>query len=143
MERSPEVRDVVVFTHKPLRDPREGESHSIPGMEYRFLHGHLKRLGVDTILVGHIHIKEEFDDDGIRTLISGQGLAHADLIVDRPIAEILLGDVSPDSGKVSYHWAPLEMPFEMHCNPRSWEVLVAIEKPGVLRQLKEICSGQQ
>ena len=142
LERNEKVRDVVVFTHKPLRDPRPGHGHTIPRMEYGFLHGEMKRLGVDTILAGHIHIKEEFDDDGIRTLISGQGLAHADLIVDQPIAEILLGDVTPENAKVSYHWAPLEMPFEMHCNPRAWEVLVAIDKPGVLRQLKEICIRQ-
>jgi predicted phosphodiesterase len=142
LDRHEDIRDVVVFTHKPLRDPREGHGHSVPGMEYGFLHRELKRLGVDTMLVGHIHIKDDFDDDGIRTLISGQGLAHADLIVDRPIAEVLLGDVTPDGDKVAYRWAPLEMPFEMHCNPRAWEVLVAIEKPGVLRQLKEICATE-
>lgn len=140
LERPADVKDIVLFTHKPLADPRPGESHSVSGLEYAFLHRELKRLGVDTLLAGHIHIKEDYDDDGIRTLISGQGLAHADLIVDRPIAEILLGDVTADGDKVEYHWAPLEMPFAMHCNSRAWEVLVAIEKPGVLRQLKEICA---
>lgn len=140
LERREHVKDVVVFTHKPLTDPRPEERHSIPSLEYGFLRGQLQRLGADTVLAGHIHIKEDFEDDGIRTLISGQGLAHADLIVDRPIAELLLADVTPDSNKVDFHWAPLEMPFEMHCNPRAWEVLVALDKPGVLRQLKEICA---
>jgi hypothetical protein len=136
-----ELKDIVLFTHKPLADPLTERDHRISGLEYDFLHGEFSRLGVKTLLAGHIHIKEDFQDGAIRTIITGQGLAHADLIVDRPIAEILLGDVSPGSSKVDYHWAPLDMPFAAHCSPRAWEVLVAIEKPGVLRQLKEICSG--
>ena len=119
----------------------EGEGLSVSSPEYSYLHDEFTRLGVDTLLAGHIHIKEELDDQGIRTIISGQGLAHADLIVDHPIAEILLGDVTPEADGVHYHWAPLLMPFEAHCSPRAWEVLVEIEKPGVLRQLKEICTS--
>jgi len=143
LKRSEAVKDTVMFTHKPFADPRPDADHRIPGIEYDFLHGEAARLGVETLLAGHIHVKDEYQDGGIRTIISGQGLAHADLIVDRPIAEILLGDVTPGSGKVEYSWAPLDMPFEAHCSPRAWEMLVAIEKPGVLRQLKEICVTSQ
>jgi len=139
--RAAEVTDIVLYTHKPMADPRDGKDHKVSDLEYDFLHREFVRLGVETLLAGHIHIKKDFDDQGIRTIISGQGLAHADLIVDRPIAEILLGDVTPESGKVRYHWAPLNMPFAAHCSPRAWEVLVVIDKPGVLRQLKEICAG--
>ncbi len=141
LKRAEEIDDIVLFTHKPLADPRAGKDHRVSGLEYDFLHGELARLGVETLLAGHIHIREDFQDGGVRTIISGQGLAHADLVVDRPFAQILLGDVNPGSSKVDYHWAPVDMPFAAHCSPRAWEVLVAIEKPGVLRQLKEICSG--
>ena len=98
--------DVVLFTHKPLTDPRHGEDSSVSKLERGFLHDEFKRLGVNSILAGHIHIKKEFHDRGIRTYISGQGLAHADLIVSKPVAEILLGDYTsrpvPSSLVVTY-----------------------------------------
>ena len=93
-------------------------------------------------MAGHIHIKDEFEDGDVRTLVSGQGLAHADLIVDHPIAEILLGDVTPDQERVVYSWAPINMPLEAHCNPRAWEMVTVLNKMALLQQLQEACASR-
>ncbi len=136
------IREHVVFTHKPLRDPRATEtdsySHSLGWLEARWLRRELLRRGVGSLLAGHIHVATEFDDQGIKTYISGQGLAHADLIVDRPVARILVGEVAPGQA-VKYRWETLDMPFAAHCSPRGWEVLEALGKPDVLGKLRAGC----
>lgn len=43
----------------------------------------LDSRGVDTLLAGHMHLQAEHDDQGLDTYVSGQGLAHADLVVER------------------------------------------------------------
>lgn len=141
LERIEGIDDIVVFTHMPLIDPDQERAHSAPRREHEYLHEQLKRLGAKTLLAGHIHIKEEFADGDVRTIVSGQGLAHADLIVDHPSAEILLGDVSPDRERVVYSWAPIDMPLEAHCNPRAWEVVTVLNKTALLQQLQEACAG--
>lgn len=143
LDRDSKADDIVVFTHKPLTDPRQGETHRVSALEYDYLHAELSRLGVKSILAGHIHIREEFDDGGIRTFISGEGLAHADFIVGRPHASILLGEITPGESEVVYRWAPIEMPFQAHCNPRGWEVLEAMDRANVIRELEAICAAQR
>ncbi len=136
------TREYVVFTHKPLSDPRametDGYSHSLGWLEARWLRPQLLRRGVRSLLAGHIHVATEFDDQGLKTYISGQGLAHADLIVDRPVARILVGEVTPGQA-VQYRWETLDMPFAAHCSPRGWEVLEALGKHDVLAQLRDSC----
>ncbi len=136
------IREYVVFTHKPLSDPRAvqdpGYAHALGSREARWLQPELSRRGVGSLLAGHIHIATEFEREGIKTYISGQGLAHADLIVDRPVARILVGEVAPGQA-VRYRWEPLAMPFEAHCSPRGWEVLQAMGKSKALAELREGC----
>lgn len=134
-----EIRDRVAFTHKPMTDPDPKRGHAVGrSAEARWLRERLLSTGTRSLLVGHIHIREEFDDQGLHTYISGQGLAHADLIVDRAEAEILLGDVEP--GKpVRYQWQPLKMPFGWHCNRRNLGVLDALKRPEVKARLLEQC----
>jgi len=133
------VRDRVAITHAPLRDPDPDRDHAVGRRaEARWLRDQLLSRGTRNLLCGHIHIKEEFDDQGLYTYITGQGLAHADLIVDRPYAEILLGDVVPGE-PVRYQWQPLNMPFEAHCNERNLGMLDVLEKPDVKEKLLELC----
>lgn len=133
------VRDRVAITHMPLRDPKPERHHSMSrAAEADWVRERLLSAGTRNLLVGHIHIKEEFDDQGLHTYVTGQGLAHADLIVDRPYAEILLGDVEPGA-PVQYHWQPLNMPFEAHCNRRNLKVLDVLEKPEVKAKLLNLC----
>ncbi len=139
---STRTRDYVVFTHKPLSDPRARETagypHSLGWLEARWLQRELSRRGARSLLAGHIHMAIEFEHQGIKTYISGQGLAHADLIVDRPVARILVGEVAPGQA-VKFHWETLDMPFTAHCSPRGWEVLEVLGKSDVLAQLRESC----
>jgi predicted phosphodiesterase len=136
------IREYVVFTHKPLSDPRATDtasySHSLGWLEARWLRQQLLHRGVRWLLAGHIHVATEFEHQGLKTYISGEGLAHADLITDRPIARILVGDVAPGQA-VKFHWETLDMPFTAHCSPRGWEVLEVLGKSDVLAQLRDTC----
>lgn len=134
------VRDRVAITHSPLRDPDPDRGHVVSRVaEMRWLRERLLARGTRNLLAGHIHVKDELDDQGLYTWITGQGLAHADLIVNRPYAEILVGDVEPGE-PVRYQWQPLNMPFEMHCNQRNLGVLDALERPDVKARLLDQCN---
>lgn len=139
---SPAARDRVAFTHAPLADPDPERGHAVGrAAEARWLRDALLAGGTRSLLAGHIHIKDELDDQGLYTYISGQGLAHADLIGDGPYrryAEILLGDVEPGE-PVRYQWQPLNMPFEAHCNARNLGVLDAMQRPDVKARLLAQC----
>lgn len=139
---SPSVRDRVAFTHSPLADPDPERDHAVGRAgEVRWLRNVLLAAGTRNLLAGHLHIKEEFDDQGLHTYITGQGLGHADLIGNDPYrqyAEILLGDVAPGE-PVRYQWQPLNMPFEAHCNQRNLEMLDAMQRPEVKAGLMEQC----
>lgn len=133
------VRDRVTFTHTPLNDPDPSRDHAVGrAAERAWLRERLDAAGVRTLLAGHIHIREEFDDNGLHTYIAGQGLAHADLITGRQYADILLGDVAPGA-PVRYQWQPLNMPFEAHCNERNLSVLDALERPEAKADLMAQC----
>lgn len=136
------IRDRVAFTHAPLRDPDPERDHAVGRVaEARWLREHFLASGTRSLLAGHIHIKAEFDDQGLYTYITGQGLAHADLIGDQPYrqyAEILLGDVAPGE-PVRYQWQPLQMPFEAHCNTRNLGVMDAMQRPDVKARLMAQC----
>ena len=125
------IRDFVVFTHRPL--------YEVNGWgEASWLRQQLLDRGMRKLMAGHIHIKDEQDDGGLYTYVSGQGLGHADLIVARPIAQILVADVVPEQ-PVKYRWAPLKMPFEAHCNSRNLGVLEVLKRQQALARLREIC----
>ncbi|MFZ0486332.1 MAG: metallophosphoesterase [Arenicellales bacterium] len=132
------IRDRVAITHKPLTDPDPKRSHAVGSSEARWLREQLLSRGTRNLLVGHIHIKDEFDDQGLYTRISGQGLAHADLIVGHAYAQILLGDVEPGQ-PVRYQWQPLKMPFGWHCNRRNIGVIEALDRPKVEDRLLKEC----
>ena len=130
-EQNASIRDFIVFTHRPLTE--------VNGLgEASWLRKKLLDRGMKTLMAGHLHIKDELDDEGLYTYISGQGLAHADLIVDRPIAKILLADVAPGE-PVKYRWIPLKMPFGLHCNSRNLGVLEILEKFERLEELRSLC----
>lgn len=139
---SPAVRDHVVFTHKPLRDPRSMDDptleHAVSGYEAEWLRRQLLALGMTTLIAGHVHMNAEFVHDGLRTLVTGAGLAHADLMLNKSIAQILVGEVSPGQA-VRYRWAPLNMPAEAHCNPRGLEVLKVLGRDEDWRRANERC----
>jgi hypothetical protein len=142
LDAMPDVRDRVVFTHAPLHDPDSERDHAVSRAgEARWLRERLLATGARNLLAGHIHIKEEFDDQGLHTYVSGQGLGHADLIGEIPyrrFAEILIGDVEPGE-PVRYHWQPLNMPFEAHCSARNLGMLEWMGRDDVRATLMELC----
>lgn len=134
-----DIRGRVAFTHKPLADPDTERDHDVDRpAEARWLRSRLLAAGTKNLLAGHIHVKEEFDDQGLRTYVTGQGLAHADLIVERPYAEILLGHVEPGE-PVRYQWQALNMPFEAHCSARNMGTLDVLERPDIKARLLDSC----
>ena len=107
---------VIVYTHKPLLDPRvmlgqrkEKGAHALNRSgEANWLRAKAKELGVNAWLCGHIHHSFDFSDQGLHTIIAGEGLgANGDS------ARILLGEFraqqSPD-----FSWAQLNMPADAH-----------------------------
>jgi len=142
VDSDPAIRDRVAITHKPLQDSDPERDHDVRRQaEVRWLRERFLAAGTRSLLAGHIHVKDEYDDQGLQTYITGQGLGHADLIGKQPYrryAEILLGDVEPGE-PVRYQWQPLNMPFEAHCNARNLRVLDALERPDVKARLMELC----
>jgi len=133
------IRDRVAITHKPLTDPDAEREHDVDrNAEVQWLRERLTSTGTRKLLAGHIHIREEFDDQGIHTYIAGQGLGHADLITQRQYADILIGEVEPGE-PVRYRWEPLNMPFEMHCSERNFILLDNLERPEVKKKLMTQC----
>ncbi|HJP08610.1 MAG: metallophosphoesterase [Arenicellales bacterium] len=119
---NPGIRDYVVFTHRPISDPRPVDSrpsdHSIKRLgEDNWLYKELTRRGVSNVLNGHIHNTFEVEDRQLNVWIAGEGLAHRDIVHGRQVARILVGDVTPGQA-VGYRWEELAMPFESHCNSR-------------------------
>ncbi len=113
--------DTVAFSHRPLHDPRpdaDGDHDIGSNAERDWLIRKLKQANIKTLLSGHIHIFDRSEFDGIDNIIVGQGLGHQDLIVNGDHSKMALGRVDRE-GKVSYEFAPLAMPMEMHCHPRS------------------------
>jgi len=70
---------LVVFSHRPLQDPRRaaGTRGGRGGLqrlgENRFLGRRLHELGAGVVLAAHVHESWDFDAEGIRTLVAGQG----------------------------------------------------------------------
>jgi hypothetical protein len=133
------VRDTVAFTHRPMADPRPGNKHDIGGAgQIPWLASHLNRLNCTTLLAGHIHSKLETEHEGIYNYIAGQGLAIEDVIAEKSVAEILIGNVAPNQ-KVQFHWAPLLMPFDQSRNMNDLSTHISPDK---IARLKSILPRQ-
>jgi len=124
---SSQVNDTVAFTHRPLHDPlgilkEDHEDHDIGSEGERdWLINALKRANIKSLLSGHIHIFNRSEFNGIDNIIVGQGLGHQDLLINGDNSKMAIGQINQD-GMVSYTFAPLAMPMELHCHPRVDEV---------------------
>jgi hypothetical protein len=120
-ERSgPERTPLVVFTHRPLYDPRVlagtrayADAHALDrGWESGWLRETLLALGTEALLAGHIHESHHFDDHGLPTWVSGEGLALRDLETGEQVSRILVGTWRPGES-VRLRFEPLQMPPEL------------------------------
>ena len=135
------IRDYVVFTHRPFADPRPDFDHTVNGIgETAWLHGRFIEAGVTTMLTGHVHVKAELEYEGIHTYIAGQGLGNDDVISNRPVSQILIGDVTPGE-PVRYHWEALALPESSLCHPRNLIIMRAQGgKDELISRLQASCS---
>jgi hypothetical protein len=111
---------LIIFTHKPLSDPRviagersQEDAHALDrGWESSWLRRKLLDLGAQALLAGHIHESYTFDDGGLPTYVSGEGLALSDLVSGKQISRIVVGSWRPGEA-VELRWEPLQFPPEL------------------------------
>ncbi len=134
--------DTIVFTHKPLiaeipKDDRLGLSHSLNGYDAKPLLQLLGNLKQVTIIAGHIHADFEFEETGIKTYVTGSGLAQSDLVEAKPRAQILLGELYPNR-LLETSWAANNMPMAFHCSNKIYQALQRDDKAKA-REMKQAC----
>jgi len=104
----------LVFTHKPFIDSREGKDHDISGIgEKTWLKEFMNTIEAKNLLCGHVHQSSERDYEGIHQWTAGEGLGHEDLVHQKQISQILIGNIS-NNKDVTYKWHDLNMPWAMH-----------------------------
>lgn len=113
--------DYIVFTHKPMVLEFEAkfpqQDHALHSWHARPLISQLQQLEQVTILAGHIHSDFEFEQDGMKTYVTGSGLAHRDLLTGKKKAKVLVGEITTGQ-PLTLEWAYNEMPLEYHCSKR-------------------------
>ena len=108
------IKNHVVFTHKPFVDSRENHDHDISGVgEKSWLKNIMLDIGAKDLICGHVHHSSEREYQGIRQWMAGEGLGHEDLVHQKMISKILIGNIINDE-KVDYQWHQLNMPWSMH-----------------------------
>ena len=107
----------IVFTHRPLKDPRPHDDHAIGGVgAIDWLVGQCRNLHINTFLNGHVHHSAELDFQGLRQLTIGEGLGHEDLVLQRQVAQIMMVTIEPGRPMV-HRWKDLDMPWSEHQSP--------------------------
>lgn len=116
-ERAKPEDDWVVFTHRPLADPRVALGHIPPEKDHALHHQSevdwlqdaYDHFGVDLVLNGHIHASYGTEVNGIPTWIVGNGMQLSET---GPSGEplILFGDWSPGGEGLQWHTEPLNAP---------------------------------
>lgn len=109
--------DQVIFTHRPLSDPRPNDDHQITGFgEVDWVGKMARAIGAKNYFNGHVHHSAELDTQGLHQYTVGEGLGHEDLVLQKQVAQLLIGRVQ--TGKaVSYQWRDLNMPWSAHTSP--------------------------
>jgi len=109
--------DQVIFTHRPLKDPRPNDDHHITGInEIEWVGKMCRAVGAKNYFNGHVHHSSELDIEGLHQYTAGEGLGHEDIILQRQVAQLLMGRVQLNK-PVSYRWASLNMPWALHTSP--------------------------
>lgn len=133
----------VAFSHRPLYDPSTDGDHDIGSDGERdWLVHSLQQANVGTLLSGHIHIHHRSERHGIDNIIVGQGLGHQDLIVnDNHYSKMAVGEVAADNS-VAFDFAPLAMPMNLHCHPRTDFVKGSLhdsEQVNLIKRIEAAC----
>ena len=133
MKAAPFNGEQIIFTHRPMKDPKPDDDHEIHGPgEVDWLVEQIHDLGIGTFFCGHVHHSAEFDFQGIRQITVGEGLGYEDLLLQRPVAKILMATVEPHK-KLVHRWIDLNMPWSEHQNPTH---LRQLKSGGLQKQLE-------
>jgi len=107
----------IIFTHRPLKDPRPHDDHEIGGIgAIDWLSEQCRDLGVQTFMNGHVHHSAELDFQGVRQLTIGEGLGHENLVLQKQVAKIMMVKVEHDR-KLEPRWVDLKLPWSEHLSP--------------------------
>lgn len=124
--------DYIVYTHKPMVLEFEADfpqqDHALFSWHARPMIEQLQQLGPVTLIAGHIHNDFEFEQDGIKTYVTGSGLAHRDLLSGKKNAKVLIGEIKAGQA-LQLDWAFNEMPLEYHCSKRLYNAFVKAGNP--------------
>ncbi|MFT5258462.1 MAG: putative phosphodiesterase [Saprospiraceae bacterium] len=111
----------IIFTHKPILSNLDLDipqvKHTLYGYDSRWILKQLHKLPNPVLLAGHIHQDFEFTQDGIKTYVTGSGLAQDDLLAQGFVAKLLIGEINAD-GELSTQWITNEMPLNYHCSQK-------------------------
>lgn len=114
----------IAFSHRPFVDIRPGEDHEMASeAEEQWLHDTFARINCDDYLCGHVHKSGETDVRGLRQWTVGEGLGYEDWVARKPISQMLMGSVEPESAP-QFAWVMLDMPWELHTSPKHLEKLI-------------------
>ena len=140
-QQSQPYNDQVVFTHRPLQDPRPNDDHHITGIgEREWLSRSLSAIGARNYFNGHVHHSGEQDFEGLHQYTVGEGLGFADILLQRQVSQLLIGRV--EAGKpVSYQWQPLNMPWSAHQSPTHERYLLEQNYPQQLAWYRQLRAG--
>jgi len=128
----------VAFTHRPLFDPSQDREHHFGSDSERdWVVNSLLSANIKTLLSGHLHIQDQRDIHGINNIVVGQGLGHQDLITNSDYSKMAVGHVD-HNGRVEFEFAPLSMPMNLHCHPRTNIVKRALAKGEHAQAIREI-----
>ncbi|MDA0667753.1 MAG: metallophosphoesterase [Planctomycetota bacterium] len=106
------TRELVVFTHRPLDDPRPGKAedgHALGSKTERdWLASSFATLDVDLLLHGHIHQSIQFEVEGITAYIVGNGLQLKEVDSSQEQASLLIGEWSTLFPGITCRWETLQ-----------------------------------
>ncbi len=111
----------VIFTHKPIMANLNIDipqvDHTLHGYDSKWIIEQLQKLKNPLVLAGHIHKDFEFQQKGVRTIVTGSGLAQDDLIKQEFVAKLLLIEIS-ETAPLRTQWVLNEMPLGYHCSAK-------------------------
>jgi len=123
----------VLFTHRPLKDPRPHDDHEVGGIgEIDYLAKQCNDLKIGNFLHGHVHHSAELDFNGIKQFTIGEGLGHENLVLQKHVAKIMMARIEPEK-KMQHRWEDLNMPWADHQSPTH---LYKLKRDGRSKQLE-------
>jgi hypothetical protein len=123
-----QVSDKIFFTHRPLRDPRPHDDHIVGGIgEVNWLKHSIAALGGNKLLTGHVHHSAELNIGTIKQWTAGEGLGHEDIVLQRQVAQMLIGQVQPNA-EVVFDWVDLNLPWKLHTSHTNEKKLIKAQR---------------